>query len=174
MIAPNPCPRPHSRRIPATMQTIVRPATIHDAQTIIDFNLAMAMETEKLRLDPQVLSAGVRAALADPLKATYFVGECDGQLAGVLMITHEWSDWRNGDIWWIQSVYVHPDFRRHGVFKAMHHHVEQAAKGNGAIGLRLYVVHENQTAQKTYERLGMHLSEYVVMENLGFQDKHSA
>jgi GNAT superfamily N-acetyltransferase len=156
------------------MQTTVRPATIHDAQTIIDFNLAMALETENLRLDPRILSAGVRAALADPLKATYFVGECGGQLAGVLMITHEWSDWRNGDIWWIQSVYVHPDFRRHGVFKAMHHHVEQAAKQSGAIGLRLYVVDHNQTAQKTYERLGMNVSEYVVMENLEMQGKASA
>jgi GNAT superfamily N-acetyltransferase len=151
------------------MQTTVRPATIHDAQAIVDFNLAMALETENLRLDPQILWAGVRAALADPLKATYFVGECDGKLAGVLMITHEWSDWRNGDIWWIQSVYVHPDFRRHGVFKAMYQHTEQAAKQSGAIGLRLYVVDHNQAAQKTYERLGMHLSEYVVMENLAIQ-----
>jgi GNAT superfamily N-acetyltransferase len=152
------------------METTVRPATIHDAQTIVDFNLAMAMETENLRLDPQVLLAGVRAALADPLKATYFVGECGGQLAGVLMITHEWSDWRNGDIWWIQSVYVHPDFRRHGVFKAMYQHTENAAKQSGAIGLRLYVVDHNQAAQKTYERLGMHVSEYVVMENLRLQE----
>jgi GNAT superfamily N-acetyltransferase len=156
------------------MQTTVRPATIHDAQTIVDFNLAMAMETESLRLDPQVLLAGVRAALADPLKAKYFVGECGGQLAGVLMITHEWSDWRNGDIWWIQSVYVHPGFRRHGVFKAIYQYTENAAKHSGAIGLRLYVVDHNQAAQKTYERLGMHLSEYVVMENLEMQDKVSA
>jgi GNAT superfamily N-acetyltransferase len=156
------------------MQITIRPATAADAQTITDFNLAMALETENLRLDRQVLSAGVQAALADPLKATYFIAQRDDQIAGVLMITHEWSDWRNGDIWWIQSVYVAPNFRRHGVFKAMYSHVEHAAKNANAIGLRLYVVEHNHDAQKTYERLGMELTEYVVMEKTLASTEQSA
>jgi ribosomal protein S18 acetylase RimI-like enzyme len=157
-------------RIHDVMETTVRPATTADAQFIVDFNLAMALETENIPLDPVLLGKGVRAALADPLKASYFIGECDSHVAGMLMITHEWSDWRNGDIWWIQSVYVHPDFRRHGLFKAMYRYVEQAARKAGALGFRLYVVQQNVSAQKTYERLGMHVSEYVVMENLKLAD----
>jgi ribosomal protein S18 acetylase RimI-like enzyme len=126
----------------------------------------MAHGTEHLTLDRPTLSAGVRAALADPLKARYFVGEIDGRLAGMLMLTLEWSDWRNGEIWWIQSVYVHPDFRRLGVFKSIYRHVEAQARQQNAVGLRLYVVHENKAAQETYRQLGMELSEYLVMENL--------
>ena len=90
----------------------------------------------------------------------------DGRVAGMLMLTLEWSDWRNGEIWWIQSVYVHRDFRRLGVFKAIYRHVESLARQQNAVGLRLYVVHENKAAQETYRQLGMELSEYLVMENL--------
>ena len=148
------------------MPTLVRPARPDDADTLVDFNAAMAHETEHLTLDRATLSAGVRAAIADPLKARYFVGEVDGRVAGMLMLTLEWSDWRNGEIWWIQSVYVHPDFRRLGVFKSIYRHVESLARQQNAVGLRLYVVHENKAAQETYRQLGMELSEYLVMENL--------
>lgn len=148
------------------MQPIVRPARPQDADTLTDFNAAMAWDTEHLRLDRPTLAAGVRAALADPAKARYFVGELDGRVAGMLMLTLEWSDWRNGEIWWIQSVYVHPDFRRRGVFKAIYRHVESLARQQNAVGLRLYVVHSNKAAQETYRQLGMELSEYLVMENL--------
>jgi len=151
---------------PRASPTFVRPARPADADTLTDFNLAMAHETEHLTLDRATLSAGVRAALADPLKARYFVGEVDGRVAGMLMLTLEWSDWRNGEIWWIQSVYVHRDFRRLGVFKAIYRHVESLARQQNAVGLRLYVVHENKAAQETYRQLGMELSEYLVMENL--------
>jgi GNAT superfamily N-acetyltransferase len=152
------------------MPTLVRPARAEDADTLTDFNLAMAQETEHLTLDRATLSAGVRAAIADPLKARYFVGEVDGRVAGMLMLTLEWSDWRNGEIWWIQSVYVHPDFRRLGVFKAIYRHVEALARQHNAIGLRLYVVHENKAAQETYRQLGMEVSEYLVMENLKLRE----
>lgn len=148
------------------MPTLVRPARPEDADTLVDFNAGIAQETEHLTLDRATLSAGVRAALADPLKARYFVGEVDGRVAGMLMLTLEWSDWRNGEIWWIQSVYVHPDFRRLGVFKAIYRHVEALARQHNAVGLRLYVVHENKAAQETYRQLGMEVSEYLVMENL--------
>jgi GNAT superfamily N-acetyltransferase len=151
--------------------TVVRPAVPADADTLTDFNLAMAQETEHLTLNRATLSAGVRTAIADPLKARYFVGEIDGRIAGMLMLTREWSDWRNGEIWWIQSVYVHPDFRRLGVFKAIYRHVEALARQQNAVGLRLYVVHENRVAQESYRRLGMEVSEYLVMENLTLQSE---
>jgi GNAT superfamily N-acetyltransferase len=153
------------------MPVLVRPARLEDADTLVDFNLRMAQETEHLKLDRDTLAAGVRAAIADPAKARYFVGEIDGRLAGMLMLTLEWSDWRNGEIWWIQSVYVHSDFRRMGVFKSIYRHVEDLARKSNAVGLRLYVVHENKTAQETYRQLGMELSEYLVMENLTLRTK---
>ena len=91
----------------------------------------MAMETENLALDPSTISPGVRAVFADPSRGQYFVAESDGNVVGCLMITHEWSDWRNGDIWWIQSVYVHEDFRRKGVFSALYQHVQKVAHAAG-------------------------------------------
>jgi GNAT superfamily N-acetyltransferase len=146
------------------MPTLVRPARAEDADTLTDFNLAMAQETEHLTLDRATLSAGVRAAIADPLKARYFVGEVDGRVAGMLMLTLEWSDWRNGEIWWIQSVYVHPEFRSRGIFGALYRHVECLARDAGACGLRLYVERDNVGAQSAYRRLGMTDSGYLVYE----------
>jgi ribosomal protein S18 acetylase RimI-like enzyme len=149
------------------MDLTIRPARLADAPTLAAYNAAMALETEHLTLDPATLSAGVRAALADPNKARYFVAESDdATLAGMLMLTLEWSDWRNGEIWWIQSVYVHPDHRRRGVFRSLYRHVEQLARQQDAVGLRLYVASHNTAAQRTYATLGMDLSEYLVMENL--------
>lgn len=142
----------------------VRPATPADAAIIADFNIAMAKETESIDLDHATVHAGVRAGIADAAKARYFVAESAGRVVGCCMITHEWSDWRNGDIWWFQSVYVHPDFRRAGVFRAMYEYVESAAKSAGVVMLRLYVEQENHRAQKTYEAMGMSLAHYLVME----------
>lgn len=147
------------------MNLQIRPARPADAPTLTAFNAAMAIETENLALDPDTLSAGVRALLTDPSKGQYFVAELDSHIIGQLMITHEWSDWRNGDIWWIQSVYVHPDHRRHGVFRALYRHVEQAARAAGAVMLRLYVHEHNRTGQGTYHGLGMNMSHYRVMEH---------
>lgn len=148
------------------MNLTIRPALLTDAATVTAFNAAMALETEHLMLDPTILAAGVRAGLADPAKARYFVAESEHRIVGQLMLTLEWSDWRNGEIWWIQSVYVHPQARRQGVFTAIYRHVEQLAKDHGAAGLRLYVVQHNHTGQQTYTQLGMTLTEYLVMEKM--------
>jgi GNAT superfamily N-acetyltransferase len=152
------------------MPPTIRSARSEDAATLIDFNAAMAQETEHLTLDRTTLVAGVHAALADANKARYFVAETDDRVVGMIMLTLEWSDWRNGEIWWIQSVYVHPEFRRRGVFGTIYRHVEQLARRSGAAGLRLYVVKHNAPAQATYARLGMEMSEYLVMENLKLRE----
>ena len=144
----------------------VRAAVVSDAGVMADFNIKMALETEHLKLDPPTVLAGVRAGLADAAKARYFVAEVDGRVVGQLMLTHEWSDWRNGDIWWIESVYVHPDHRGRGVFGSLYRHVAELAKNEGVVGLRLYVEKENATAKKTYEKLGMEMTCYDVMEQM--------
>ena len=148
------------------MEPTIRRARLSDAPTLTAFNAAMALETEHLMLDPTVLAAGVRAGLEDENKARYFVAEMDGVVVGQLMLTLEWSDWRNGDIWWIQSVYVHPQSRRKGVFSAIYRHVEKLANESKAAGLRLYVEQHNQAGQQTYTQLGMGLTEYLVMETM--------
>lgn len=142
----------------------IRPAAPADAQVIADFNAAMAVETEGLRLDAATVLAGVRAGIADPGKAAYFVAELAGRVVACCMVTREWSDWRNGEIWWLQSVYVAPDSRRQGAFRALHAHVLAAARTAGVVALRLYVERENARAKRTYESLGMRPTHYEVME----------
>lgn len=143
----------------------VRPATPADAVTITAFNLALALETESKRLDPATLAAGVAACLADPAKGFYRMAEQGGDIVGQLLVTTEWSDWRNGWFWWIQSVYVAPAVRRGGVFRALYHHVESAAAADPAvIGIRLYVERDNARAQAVYAALGLTLEPYLVME----------
>jgi ribosomal protein S18 acetylase RimI-like enzyme len=144
----------------------IRFATIDDAPVIARFNAAMALESENVKLDPATLNAGVRAALSGSHDCSYFLAEIDGHVAGQIMITHEWSDWRNGDIWWIQSVFVEKDFRRRGVFRAMYQFVRERAIEAGAVGLRLYVNAHNERAQKTYTSLGMHVTNYQLMEEM--------
>jgi len=147
------------------MSITIRPASADDADFLARGNAAMALETEHKRLDPAVVSAGVRAALADPAKGLYFIAERDGQRVGQLMYTYEWSDWRNGMFWWIQSVYVLPEARRGGVFRALFRQVEQLAERDPSVcGIRLYVERENTRAQATYRHCGMHDAGYVVME----------
>jgi ribosomal protein S18 acetylase RimI-like enzyme len=142
----------------------IRPATLADADTLVRFNAAMALETERIRLDPAVLGPGVRAVLEDPARGRYFVAESDGRVVGQLLVTYEWSDWRNGNIWWLQSVYVDPPHRRRGVFRALYRHAEALARAQGAVAIRLYVHHDNRPAQDTYRRLGMRDAGYIVME----------
>ena len=147
------------------MSTRIRPATMSDADTITAYNAAMARETEALELDRHRLLAGVRAVLADASKGFYMVAETDGRVVGQMMVTFEWSDWRNGVFWWIQSVYVDAAFRGRGVFTELYCHVEERARRDGSVcGLRLYVEHQNQRAQRTYERLGMQKTHYDVYE----------
>jgi len=143
----------------------IRQASLSDAPVIAEFNLRLAEETEQLRLDPAIVRAGVAAILSDPIKGLYFVAEMDGVVVGQLMITYEWSDWRNGNLWWIQSVYVKPEFRGQGVFGALFKHLEDLARAShGVAGLRLYMDAENHRARRTYERLGMKHSNYEVFE----------
>jgi len=149
-----------------TPGTTVRPARMDDDSFLAEGNRRIAAETEELALDPETVLAGVRAALEDPHKALYFVAEVDGRPAGMLMLTHEWSDWRNGDIWWIQSVYVFPEFRRGGVFRALYRHVSLLARESGVAGIRLYVEQENHAAIRTYGSLGMERTRYAVMEQM--------
>jgi ribosomal protein S18 acetylase RimI-like enzyme len=147
------------------MPMAVRAATPADAPVVIDFNRLLAEESEGKTLDPGLLAPGVRAALADPRRALYFVAEQDGKLLGQTMVTFEWSDWRNGWLWWIQSVYVRPECRRRGVFRALFGHVEQLARTDPeVVGLRLYVEKNNLSAQETYRRLGMREAGYFVLE----------
>ena len=145
----------------------IRNAAMTDAAIIASNNSLMAEETEGRTLDPNIIGPGVAALLADPGKGRYWVAEAAGQIVGQLMVTYEWSDWRNGTLWWVQSVYIAPDFRRQGVFSALYHHVESLAAAEPDVcGLRLYVEDNNHRAQRTYEALGMVMPSYVVMESI--------
>jgi ribosomal protein S18 acetylase RimI-like enzyme len=143
----------------------IRRARISDAAIIADYNARMAMETERRQLDIKRVTKGARELIKDKAKGFYFVAEIDGRVAGQLLITFEWSDWRNGNFWWIQSVYVAPEFRERGVFRALYAHVHKLAKSRRDVcGLRLYVEHENGRAQKAYARLGMKEAHYRIFE----------
>lgn len=147
------------------MTLTIRRATPADAPVLVAFNAAIAWETEHKRLDPAVLAAGVGAVLADPARGFYTVAERGGEVVGQMMITYEWSDWRNGWFWWIQSVYVAEIARREGVFRALYRAIEQrAAADPSVIGLRLYFESENARAQATYRALGMSDTAYGMME----------
>jgi GNAT superfamily N-acetyltransferase len=149
------------------MHFSIREARPGDASIIAAYNSAMAQETEDKQLDPGRVGPGVDALLNDRSMGRYWVAEGHRQVIGQLMVTYEWSDWRNGTIWWIQSVYVHPDWRRKGVFSGLYRHVESLAEAApGVIGLRLYVDAENLRAQQTYRALGMVKSDYLVMEDM--------
>jgi GNAT superfamily N-acetyltransferase len=141
----------------------VRQGEMRDVATVAVFNLRMAFETEKRRLNPTTLERGVQAVFEDPARGTYYVAEVNGTVVGCVLLTHEWSDWRNGDIWWLQSVYVDIEHRRLGVFKAMYSHVESLAREAGAIALRLYLERHNTRARETYASLGFEATEYDVM-----------
>jgi GNAT superfamily N-acetyltransferase len=157
-------------------QLRIRPAIASDAGLLAQWAQAMALETEHKHLDPATVHAGVVAGIADPARARYFIAMHDAPLAGretignavgTLMLTQEWSDWRNGDWWWIQSVYVAPSSRRQGVYAALYRHVEQLARDTpGVIGLRLYVERHNAAAQRTYAALGMVDAGYAIYERL--------
>ena len=147
------------------MKVIIRPARSTDADVICEFNRLMAKETEDKELDPATLKAGVAAMLAEAHKGRYFVAEADGHVIGQLGITLEWSDWRNGNFWWIQSVYVAEASRRQGVFRKLYEHLLREARAEAnVIGVRLYVEHDNLVAQATYKKLGMEVTGYQLME----------
>ena len=144
---------------------LFREAVPADVPAIIDFQLAMARETEDLELDREVLTRGVHALFANPHLGRYYVADDAGRAAGSLMITYEWSDWRNGMVWWIQSVYVTPDYRRRGIYAGLYSHIKSIVEPDPAIrGIRLYVDNRNTGAQQVYARLGMEGEHYRVFE----------
>jgi len=143
---------------------IIRRATAADAPAIISFQQAMAMETEGMELETDVITGGVTAVFNDSTKGQYYVAEDHGTVVASLMITCEWSDWRNANIWWFQSVYVIPEYRRMGIFRMMYDHIKKEGTESGIAGLRLYVESENVRAQKTYEAMGMNSSHYRTYE----------
>lgn len=143
----------------------IRPAVREDAEFLVRGNAEMALETEHLSLDLSRLRSGVHAVFDDPSRGRYFIAERGGSRAGQLMITYEWSDWRNGLFWWIQSVWVAPEHRGAGVFRALYSHVRSLAKADpGVCGLRLYVENSNHRAQHTYLRCGMRRTGYSLFE----------
>lgn len=147
------------------MNITIRDANLDDAGTIADFNSRMAEETEGAGLDAGLIGPGVRRLLEDDRNGRYWVAEAGGEIVGQIMVTYEWSDWRDGRIWWIQSVYVRADHRRSGVFSSLYGHVQSLAMADPeACGLRLYVEKENKRAQQTYESLGMIETDYRIME----------
>lgn len=146
---------------------IIRGATEDDISTIAQFNRAMALETENKELDPETAEAGVEAILSDPAKGFYLVAEYQDEIVGTLMITTEWSDWRNSRFWWVQSVYILPDARRQGIYTALHNQVRALAEEEEEVcGIRLYVDRENRPAQKAYESLGMAPAHYRMYEEM--------
>jgi ribosomal protein S18 acetylase RimI-like enzyme len=145
----------------------IRPALPDDWPTIVDFNIRLAIESEGKELNRQDVEPGVQALLADPRKGRYLIAEVDGRIVGQLMHTYEWSDWRNGDIWWLQSVYIVPEYRRQGVFSALFDHLQQAAEADpNVVGLRLYVEDNNTRAHETYRKLGLTHGGYFVMQRM--------
>jgi ribosomal protein S18 acetylase RimI-like enzyme len=142
-----------------------REGTPSDVPVIVDFQLAMARETEELDLDREVCAGGVQAVFDDPSRGRYFLAESDGAVIASLMITYEWSDWRNGNVWWIQSVYVRPEFRQQRVYAGLYAHVQRLVQADDSLrGIRLYVDRRNTRAQSVYTKLGMNGEHYQVFE----------
>ena len=147
------------------MEIRIRDAAVTDAGPIIEFQQAMARETESMELDAALVTHGVRAVFDQPSHGRYFVAEAEGNVIASLMITYEWSDWRNGSVWWIQSVYVRPEFRRRRIYARMYEHVREIAERDGGVrGIRLYVDRRNTPAQDVYRRCGMNGEHYLVFE----------
>ena len=147
-----------------TSKVKIREAGKTDIPILAQYNQALANETENIILNTKTILSGVSKAL-DREDCHYFVAEFNGEVAGQIMITHEWSDWRNGVIWWIQSVYVRPEYRNKGVFRALFNHIEHLARNLPDVkALRLYVMQDNESGKNTYKALGMLDSRYIVYE----------
>jgi GNAT superfamily N-acetyltransferase len=143
----------------------IRIAIADDAESLVEFNQAMALETEGKRLDAATLAGGVAAVFSDDKKGFYVVAEADSRIVGGLMVTYEWSDWRNAWFWWIQSVYILPEARGQRVYSRLYDFVKAKAAANGNVcGFRLYVENDNVHAQKVYDTVGMHASHYLMYE----------
>lgn len=154
----------NDKALRTTDMITVRKAIPGDAPVIIDFQQKMAWETEKMRLKTETVTKGVNAVFEDKSRGEYYVAEADGRVVSSLLITYEWSDWRNRNVWWFQSVYVLPDFRRQGIFREMYTFIKEKALDQGVAGLRLYVETGNTRAKMTYESLGMNSEHYSFYE----------
>ena len=147
--------------------TIIRSACTDDISDIAQFNIAMAQETEERQLDPETIQSGVSGVIQNHAHGFYLIAERDQVAVGSLLITFEWSDWRNGTLWWIQSVYVKPEHRRTGVFKALYDAVIARAQAAKRVrGIRLYVEQENLDAQSVYQKLSMQKTPYQMFERM--------
>jgi GNAT superfamily N-acetyltransferase len=142
----------------------IRKATPEDSTVIIEFQQKMAWETEQMTLVPEIIFKGVNAVFSDPARGQYWVALNDSQVVASLLITYEWSDWRNCNVWWFQSVYVLPEYRRRGIFRSMYQFIKDEADKLGIAGLRLYVETNNSGAQNTYKTLGMKCEHYKMYE----------
>jgi GNAT superfamily N-acetyltransferase len=159
------CAEPASAEEVTETMIQIRDAVPGDASAIADFQIRMARETEEIDLDPEVCAKGVKAVFADPSLGRYFVAEHDRDVVGSLMTTYEWSDWRNGTVWWIQSVFVVPELRGKGIYRRLYEHVQQLVRQSDTVrGIRLYVDIRNAAAQEVYSRLGMNGDHYRLFE----------
>ena len=147
------------------MDILIRPGLLFDIPVIADYQIKMALETENMKLDPPTVDKGVSAVFDDPSKGKYWLAEADGKVVGCLLTVPEWSDWRNGTVLWIHSVYVPPEYRQHGVYKKLYTHLKEMVQTSPEYrGLRLYVDKSNINAQKVYEALGMSGEHYHLYE----------
>ncbi|MDH3690063.1 MAG: GNAT family N-acetyltransferase [Gammaproteobacteria bacterium] len=147
--------------------TVIRLGDARDKSTLVAFNQAMALQTEGLELPAAVVTAGVTKILENPQHGFYLIAQCGTEVAGSLMVTNEWSDWRNGNFWWIQSVYVRPEYRRQGIYRQLYQHMKiLAADSEDICGFRLYVERDNRVAQETYQALGMRPTHYQMYEEI--------
>jgi GNAT superfamily N-acetyltransferase len=145
----------------------IRLAQKEDAPALVEFNQAMALETEGKRLETNILQSGVEAVFDDEKKGFYVVAESEGKIIGGLMVTFEWSDWRYNWFWWIQSVYILPEERGKKIYSRLYDFVKEKAHQSGDVcGIRLYVEKENEHAQKVYEKVGMEESYYLMYEEM--------
>lgn len=151
---------------------MIRAASLEDLATLVEGNCALAEETEPFSLDPKIVEAGVRAVLQKEQPGEYRVLERNHRVIGQLMITHEWSDWRASMVWWIQSVYVWPEYRGQGVFRQLYEATKAEALDKGVAGLRLYVERENHRAKATYKKIGMNGDHYEMFEAMLTPDRH--
>jgi GNAT superfamily N-acetyltransferase len=152
--------------MPASERITIRDANELDVPLLVEYNKKLALESEGKILDDPTLIAGVRRGLTHPELARYFIAQAGGRPVGTTMLTFELTDWRDGVLWWLQSVYVEPEYRRHGVFREIYHHIEALARKHPDVrGLRLYVHRDNHRAMKTYENVGMSKAEYDLYEH---------
>lgn len=151
--------------MPITDQLNIRVATENDIELLTQFNIRMAMETESLELKYELVNKGVAAVINNPTLGFYLIAEYQEKTAGSLMVTYEWSDWRNGMFWWVQSVFVPSEFRRQGVYRTLYAKVKElASTKENVAGFRLYVEKQNTTAIRTYESMGMKETYYRLFE----------